>query len=203
MKETLQIHHIAKRLPYGVKGILTEEKTSIFHEELWVEDESIFQPNAIWELCGYAPKDLMIPLGEGYFDGFLWRNGMTYVNFHRGILPVMFPLSCLTELITVKGETFIPLVELAQKHFSHIYRKDYQPIAINEVMVYDEVIHRRFKFDNGTFSSTGFDDFMSPVYNQFELFEKLIEWHIDLPHENLIEKGLAISVLDLDKNPYA
>lgn len=175
MKETLQIHHIAKRLPYRLK---------------------VQTPYGIKELKGIDTINEIIGL-------LYWIDNKQSMSFSIDCKPILFPLSCLTEPITVKEETFIPLVELAKKHFSHIYRKDYQPIAINEVMVYDEVIHRRFKFESGTFSSTGFDDFMSPVYNQFELFEKLIEWHFDLPHENLIEKGLAISVLDLDKNPYA
>lgn len=35
------------------------------------------------------------------------------------------------------------------------------------------------------------------------ILEKLLKWNFDLPHEHLIEKGLAISVFDLTENPYA
>lgn len=193
-KETLNTSHIAKRLPYGLKGILTEDKTSIFHEELWFdENESIFQPNAVWELCGYAPKDLMIPLGEGYFDGFLWRSGTTYVNFHRGILPVMFPLNSLTETITIKGESFVP-IEVLKSNSETPYASSFRLEENN--FVFDTQLM------DSSYGAHKWEDVTLYCGNQLEMFEKLIEWHFDLPHENLIEKGLAISVLDLDKNPY-
>lgn len=91
MKLTLE--HLAPYLPYGLKGVLTEDKIDDFESEDWVEDLSIFKARAIWKMCGYADGELNIPLGEGEFDGFLWRNGLTYVCFHRGIKPILRPLS--------------------------------------------------------------------------------------------------------------
>ena len=58
-------------LPYGVKGQLQWNKEEDFIHDDWVDDFSIFKKGAKWTLCGYADKDLNIPLGEGEFN---WKN---------------------------------------------------------------------------------------------------------------------------------
>ena len=71
-------------LPYGLKGELQFDKSEDFELQDWVIDLSKFKKDAIWKLCGYADTDLHIPLGDGEFNGWLWRNEYTYVNFHSG-----------------------------------------------------------------------------------------------------------------------
>ena len=99
-------------LPYGLKGELQFDKSECFELQDWAIDLSKFKKGAIWKLCGYADTDLHIPLGDGEFNGWLWRNEYTYVNFHSGIKPILYDLSWLTREITHEGETFIPLYKL-------------------------------------------------------------------------------------------
>ena len=99
-------------LPYGLKGELQFDKSEDFELQDWAIDLSKFKKGAIWKLCGYADTDLHIPLGDGEFNGWLWRNEYTYVNFHSGIKPILYDLSWLTREITHEGETFIPLYKL-------------------------------------------------------------------------------------------
>ena len=99
-------------LPYGLKGELQFDKSENFELQDWAIDLSKFKKGAIWKLCGYADTDLHIPLGDGEFYGWLWRNEYTYVNFHSGIKPILYDLSWLTREITHEGETFIPLYKL-------------------------------------------------------------------------------------------
>lgn len=99
-------------LPYGLKGELQFDKSEDFELQDWAIDLSKFKKGSIWKLCGYADTDLHIPLGDGEFNGWLWRNEYTYVNFYSGIKPILYDLSWLTREITHEGETFIPLYKL-------------------------------------------------------------------------------------------
>ena len=111
MKE-ITLKELSAYLPYGLKGELQFDKSEDFELQDWAIDLSKFKKGAIWKLCGYADTDLHIPLGEGEFNGWLWRNEYTYVNFHSGIKPILYDLSWLTREITHDGETFIPLYKL-------------------------------------------------------------------------------------------
>ena len=104
-------------LPYGLKGQLTFDKSEDFELQDWAIDLSKFKKGAIWKLCGYADTDLHIPLGEGEFNGWLWRNEYTYVNFYSGIKPILYDLSWLTREIEFGGEKFIPNHDPLFKYF--------------------------------------------------------------------------------------
>ena len=113
----------------------------------------------------------------------------------------LHPLSDLTNPITHKGETFVPIIELAKismigdeaERFEITKNKKY-------ITVYFE--------NKETFSfSIKFMSFYSTIGNksqiapyQLNLFQKLIEWHFDIAV--LIEKGEAIDVNKLEENPY-
>ena len=101
-------------LPYGLKGELQFDKSEDFELQDWAIDLSKFKKGTIWKLCGYADTDLHIPLGEGEFNGWLWRNEYTYVNFHFGIKPVLRDLSDLTKEIEHNGEKFVPIHRLLE-----------------------------------------------------------------------------------------
>lgn len=172
-----QLKHLAPYLPYGLKGVLTEDKTSVFHDEIWFDDESIFYPGAIWQLCGYAEGDLNIPLGEGCFDGFLWRNNQTYVNFHTGIKPILRPLSDLIKEINYGLSTYA---------FTDLF----------EIGDCDGCI---FEFDNGNIKTIELIESISKnsSYNDINylphaVVSMMIENNFDVL--GLIEKGLAIDI---------
>ncbi len=101
----LTLEHWSTYFPFQLKGIITSDKQDDFDdfsEYDWF-DENKFKKGAIWTLCGYADGDLNIPLGEGEFDGLLWRNEHTYVNFHGGIKLILKPLSNLIDNILDDG----------------------------------------------------------------------------------------------------
>lgn len=108
--ENLTLQHLAPYLPYGLKCQLLENKADDFEDAEWAEEKHIFNTGAIWELIGInKSKDLNIPIGEGYLNGFLYRNGTTYCNFHRGIFPMLRPLSDLINEIEHNGKKFVPI----------------------------------------------------------------------------------------------
>jgi hypothetical protein len=112
----LEIKHLAPYLPYGLKGILTHDLRNDYEYCDWVTDIEIFNEGAIWELCGYSPSDLNIPLGEGEYDGFLYRNDNTYTCFKSDIKPLLRPLSHLDKEIEINGKRFLPIIELDLYH---------------------------------------------------------------------------------------
>ena len=87
---------IIQYLPHGLKGVLSIDETDSYASADWFEPK-LFEKGAIWQLCGYAEEDLSIPLGEGEFEGLLWRSGSTYVNFGKELKPLLHPLSKLGE----------------------------------------------------------------------------------------------------------
>jgi len=92
MENNLKLEEASPYLPFNLNFVLTHDKTDDFYNEDWFEEEK-FKKGAIWQLCGYAPSDLNIYIGEGTIDGFLYRNDMTYVNFNTGLKPLLKPLS--------------------------------------------------------------------------------------------------------------
>lgn len=103
-------------LTYGLKGLLIEDKREDFGEQDWIEDIEIFNEGSVWQYCGYADSDLSIPLGEGEIHGFIYRKGSTYSSFHRGIKPLLYPLSYFKESAVnewgyASGDDFIRSVE--------------------------------------------------------------------------------------------
>ena len=124
------------------------------------------------------------------------------LHTNKDYKPILRPLSDLTKEIEHKGETFIPIVELAR-------------------MAWKEPLINKFKINNGTLwynfdgdeyyfefrpnkgflfaRMTPYESFM-PIDNQLGLFQKLIEWHFDIA--DLISKGEAIDVNTLETNPY-
>lgn len=90
----LELKDLAPYLPFELKGVIIQDNIEDFYFEDYFEEEK-FKIGAVWTLCGYAEGDLNITIGEGVFDGFLWRSGMTYVNFHHTLKPILRPLSDL------------------------------------------------------------------------------------------------------------
>jgi hypothetical protein len=128
------------------------------------------------------------------------------------VKPVLRPLSDLYKTITHNGKEVCPLVECAKiatenqkldlkweleapdinacawdgTHTRILYKFNYKESEFNFIMIHWDVAHT------------------SPVAriknNQYQLFDYLNELKID--YRNLIEDGLAVSVYDLEINPY-
>lgn len=148
----------------------------------------------IHALSGIA-YDGLAYLGEGGRYGFIQRSFRTFK-------PILYPISCLTKTIQHEGREFIPIVELCKIQTSlnlidctFEFGEDDLPLLpdiwVNAINEHGRVIACLiFNADNVCFRD-GMDNPQS--FNQYQLFQKLAEWHIDFL--GLIEKGLAI-----DKN---
>ena len=80
-------------LPYGLKCVFIQDLRDDFYIEEWVEDIGIMNKGAVWQYAGYADNDLSIPLGEGYFSGFLIRNKNTYTCVGNSVKPILKPMT--------------------------------------------------------------------------------------------------------------
>jgi hypothetical protein len=174
----LELKYMATYLPYGLNGILLSD--------LWEDgfdfcDPEQLKKGTIWKLCGYTDPDLNVPLGEGEYDGYLWRNGYTYACFYKEIKPVLRPLSDLTNPIEIDKRTFIPRLELAEKLLSR------EPESFDNIgsclqwidMAIIQEVQKEKGYDN------------IPHW----IFQDLIKWHFDL--FLLINNNLAININEI------
>lgn len=99
-----------------------------------------------------------------------------WVDGDWDIEPILFPLSALTQEITIKGIKFTPIDWIYKRYTS---RLEWQKIPIETF--------RRLLLD-------------APYELPYWAYEILLEYHFDVDY--LIESNLAISVFDLPENPY-
>lgn len=123
---------------------------------------------------------------------------------------VLHPLSDLTKPIEHRGETFVPMFELANICYNNIFTT--KPTIKEYEVLFDDTAFRFIGYtDEERISLTYVDDFNRNEFEfwlsknkmkikQLVLFQKLIEWKFDIA--NLISKGEAIDVNTLDINPY-
>lgn len=95
-------------------------------------------------------------------------------------VPILFPLSALTKEITIAGETFVPIDKLGDGVVRHY--------ELNGEILF-----------KGGGSWEGGEEWI-PLNDILLAVDLLNKWHID--YRGLIDKGLAVSVYSLDKNPY-
>ena len=159
----LTLEHLAPYLPYGLKFILESDKTEDFEEEIFYNSEK-FKKGAVWELIGLNnSKELNIPLGDGYLDGFLLKNETTYVNFKYGIKPILRPLSDLTKKIEINGEKFVPIEYIEKWNTSIDFAKELYALQ---------------------------EDIRCLSTTSYVVYQQLIEWHFDV--FDLRKKNLCI-----------
>jgi len=171
--------------PYGLEAKLmcdVHEEFSLLETDDFVE---IFKKDAIWKYCGFADKDLNIPLGEGEFNGWILRNNNTYADLENFCKPLLHSLDKLTEPILEGG--LIPVVELFRMIFGSIggYTMCYDKTkiviedSISEIIFYKPTLgYDALCFNISNLNEDG--DNWNPPHNQLELFEKLKEWHFNL-----------------------
>lgn len=139
----LEIHHVAKRLPYGLKVQFRNDKGDNITE---VIEGLVHERNETWVATE--------------------KNGM----YLQECKPILFPSDSINQKILIKGQEFCPL-DLIYKDFESVQEWNKKQIKYHFCKI------------------------------PLEIIDKFLEWHIDT--DNLIEKGLAISVLELTENPYA
>jgi len=170
MENNLTLEEVSPYFPFNLNFVLTHDKTNDFCDEDWYEEEK-FKKGAIWQLCGYAPSDLNIYIGEGTIDGFLYRNDMTYVNFNKGIKPLLRPLSDLTKEIEVDGEKFVPIKWLKENYTDHKLKFEFP----DYIILYDN-----YSLEQNVLGAP------------MAIIQQLFKWHFDV--FSLIEKEKAINI---------
>ncbi|AGO47431.1 hypothetical protein Phi19:3_gp027 [Cellulophaga phage phi19:3] len=184
-------------------------------------------------LAPYLPFELKIKSGKNVvrelsemskaYD--LPRKYTHLYNVINGIghKPILRPLSDLTKEITINGETFIPLIEIAKSYDFEINGEDTifedgkiksfqlledpndseQPID-NEIQFYIDV-SKAINSDDILIHKTWSDEIGSAYGNQSIPFDyqemcKLLEWHFDV--FDLHSKKLCVYYSELNKQHY-
>ncbi len=149
---------LCARLPYGVKGKLVHNVTEEYSDE-W-NDYQDFESGRVFTYCGTIDDNVSLPIGDGDFtDDFLVFDKSAYTCFGNSIKPVLF--NSLTEPITIKGKTFIPLRKMEE--LCKLNTEDFE-----------------LRFENKNFVLYNKDkDYYSINDNCLFLFDKLNEWHIN------------------------
>ena len=166
------------------------------------------------DVTGYLPYDLKMYAGkiEGteliypvlglrnggriltYVNGEDEANGEIFMNIKQyNLRPILRPESDMYRTITHNGEEIIPIVELARIAFPERKWKT----EINVIAMDDGYTHFGY-CENGFYAR--FDEDIEDVTCQYQLFDCMNSLLID--YRGLIDAGLAVSVYDLDTNPY-
>ncbi|WP_407489185.1 hypothetical protein [Elizabethkingia anophelis] len=119
--------------------------------------------------------------------------------------PLLRPMSDLTEEITHGDETFVPMEKLAQIAFErldtfHIH-SDIEIITAYKTDEKEAYRTLKYDADNKSFVVSVLDENLFRIRNlatknQYDLFQKLCEWHIDF--QGLIGRGVAINLHTID-----
>lgn len=124
---------------------------------------------------------------------------------HRNGKPILFPISCLTKEITIAGEMFVPAIRIARLiDGGHNHDCSKVSASSDRIRVYtdkcDDVLDAIIKItDYGLLYCVCVNDPVTSITVR-KIDTLLLQWHFDI--NGLIDKGLAISVYSLDKNPY-
>ena len=168
------------------------------------------------DICGYLPYELKVFDFESEvmypFLGYEIDTTLTKILLYdeetdwwnlSNFKPILRPATDLYKPIIHKRKEIVPIVELAKiatlchgaewrykvdKKMAHFFD---EIIPLSVQFLYDETSKRFYYRENG--------EYRIP-YNQYQLFDYLHELKID--YRGLIDAGLAISVHDLEFNPY-
>ena len=178
MERKLELKDIAGYLPYKMQMKLSRKV-------IWYPN--LNEKPVIKECDATLTIDLLSDIKSGMLDSM------------AKFIPILRPISDLYKEITNNGsEPFIPIVELAEIVYPHSgwNFNNSRGYAYNGR---NNGTNWLFKYIDGYFSlMENFKD--TNITNQYQLFDKLNEWKID--YRGLIDAGLAVSVYDLEINPY-
>lgn len=223
MKNNLKLEHLSKRLPYGLKyklPITSERMKSFIEFSGWKFVHSLETAIEVGYEDAIELNNLVLSQNNPFISVEEERIflGQTESNlgfdvddvFLDEVKPILFPLSCLTESITVKGETFNPLKRLTKLVYDPNNESIYDDEKLYKIVIGD--LTEYCYPSNGEKTSHYWINYNEKMASfdhqeiegclpQKMMLEKLNEWHIDT--DNLTEQGLAISVFELNENPYS
>ena len=148
-------------LPYGLKLQYFDDEREILHNDC--------------KIVEFREDEMTIANNEYQYD----------VKFDD-VKPILFSLEDLTKEITINGETFVPIIELAEiaglKPFKGEYRMEFlndERAAFVECKCFEHYgVKQRFAYYNDFGFRATLDGYKP--YKQFELFEKLLEWKFNV-----------------------
>ncbi len=174
---TLELKDICGYLPYGLKICIWDEERK--------RSDGIFKVGGIYN---------GIYLDDTYDISDSELCSISYDLY----MPILRPLSDLYKTITHNGKEIVPIVECAKIAFPE-NRWGYNDSGENNA--YDKRDDAVFSFEYGAFRCYYYEsDVISIASYQFQLYDYLNELKID--YRGLIDDGLAVSVYDLENNPY-
>ena len=154
------------------------------------------------DICGYLPHGLIVVKNRNkYPASTIIKNELRSgeLSLDENYMPIIRPLSDLYKTITHNGKEIVPIVELAKIslnfkcwHFNENENGDFKYAEFNSEYGY---IKFWYSDEEDCFKCDKKD-----VLNQYQLFDYLNELKID--YRGLIDLGLAVSVYDLEENPY-
>ena len=155
------------------------------------------------DVVGYLPYGKVYFFIEEENDFYVIEKCMCYAQdaINEGAKPVLRPLDDLYRTITHNGEQVTPILELARMQSSN--KSATWVLGGNEHRKFAEC-NNGYVFDYNSKKNCFclWNTLNAPVsvLNQYQLFDYMCECKLDF--RNLIKDKLAISVYDLDTNPY-
>ena len=159
--------------------------------KLELKDICGYLPNGLW--CYYDTEDMSIQeLGGFSPEYWLDKFGYEIECIDDEIKPILRPLSDLNKPIIHNGKEEVPIVELI-KIAGLVKEMETESFRFGYCAVMKGFYYHSYTMDKGCYSC--FD-----ISNQYLLFDYLHSRFID--YRGLIDAGLAVSVYDLENNPY-
>lgn len=168
------------------------------------------------DICGYIPYGLVVDTPDGLvtakgidtidniFGFAYWKDGKREISFSVDCKPILYPTDYLYKPITHNGEEIIPIVELAKIGMQDAIRKEYWKPE-DFVLVGDKVKLGNYTFFyekrecfSWSYKYSDLND-QTALY-QLQILDLIYELKIDI--RGLIPQGLAVSVDELEVNPY-
>ena len=142
-------------LPYGLKLQYFDDEREILHNDC--------------KMVEFREDEMTIANNEYQYD----------VKFYD-VKPILFSLEDLTKEITINGETFVPIVELANEFTDDSFNDYYlDKFFKTEIVLREKYSRYYFKIQFKNDKIVGFDnnDTEPP---QFDIFQKLLEWKFNI-----------------------
>lgn len=158
----------------------------------------------------YLPFEVKVSYNSIDYIGVLksidtFRNQVSFFSKHlfeqieiEDVKPILFSLEDLTKEITIGGETFVPIVELANEFTDDSFNDYYlDKFFKTEIVLREKYSRYYFKIQFKNDKIVGFDNNDTEL-PQFDIFQKLLEWKFNVFNLPEIE---YIKVTE-ENNPY-
>jgi len=190
--DKLELKHLAPYLPYGLRYAF--DNVSYWADANFTHTGDKFDLGTMSRLT--APEHTPNVVGVKWDDD---KNGLYSLTeltsvYHK---PILRPMSDLTKEINIGGSTFVPIIKL--------FRYNENAYIVNSLEQKGGLHKLEYSLDHAQ-SIVGTFCYNEPSYSflhiefskhqrvpeQYQMFEKLFEWHFDV--FGLIGSGLAIDI---------